>query len=108
MATSPEYTQYILEQLSQIEPIQHKKMFGGVGLFIEEGMFALISSEDVLYFKADDQNRSDYEATGMAQFHSMPYFQLPVDVLESPQELALWMENSMSATKRANKGKKKK
>ncbi len=30
MATTPEYAQYIIEQMTQIQPIHQKKMFGGV------------------------------------------------------------------------------
>lgn len=107
MPTTPEYATYIIDQLTQIQPVSSRKMFGGVGIFVEPGMFALITSEDVLHFKVDDENRADYEAAGMSQFGRMPYYELPGDVLDSPDELATWMEKSIAAAERAAKKKKK-
>ena len=37
MAVSAEYHDYVIEQLSRIHPVSDHKMFGGVGIFIEEG-----------------------------------------------------------------------
>ncbi|MDX1414707.1 MAG: TfoX/Sxy family protein [Candidatus Promineifilaceae bacterium] len=107
MPTSPEYAAYILDQLNQHHPVTSRKMFGGVGIFSEDGMFALITSGDVLHFKVDDENRSQFQEAGMTQFQRMPYYQLPGDVLDSPDELALWMEGSLAAAKRAAMKKKK-
>lgn len=107
MPTTPEYAAYILDQLNQIQPVTSRKMFGGVGIFCAYGMFALITSGDVLHFKVDDENRAAYEAAGMEQFQSMPYYQLPGDVLDSNEDLALWMEGSIAAAERAANKKKK-
>ncbi len=96
MAVSSDYHEYVIDQLNRIHPVRERKMFGGLGIFIEEGMFALITSEDVLHFKVDDSNRADYEAAGMARFGRMPYFEVPADVLESQEELCGWMEKSMA------------
>ena len=40
MAYSEDYLQFCLEQLSDIQEVTHKKMFGGVGFFKEGKMFA--------------------------------------------------------------------
>jgi len=108
MATTPEYREYILDLLNAVQPVSDRKMFGGVGIFIEEGMFALITSDDIFHFKVDDDNRSDYEAAGMPQFGRMPYYQVPAEVLESQEELRMWMEKAMEAARQAAKKKKKK
>ena len=44
-----------------------KAMFGGLGVFCEGTMFALITRQGELYFKADDQNRPAYEQAGLAK-----------------------------------------
>ena len=62
-------------------------MFGGVGIFIDEGMFALITSDDLFHFKVDDSNRAAYETAGMPRFGRMPYYQVPEEVQESEDEL---------------------
>jgi len=104
MAASVEFCEYVLDLLNPIYAVRERKMFGGLGIFIEEGMFALITSEDVLYFKVDESNRVDYEEAGMAQFGNMPYYQVPDEVMESPDQMRLWMEKSMDVARRAAKG----
>jgi DNA transformation protein len=70
-------------------------MFGGVGLYCESRFFALIS-RDVLYFKVDDSNRGHFEARGMRPFRHMSYYEVPVDVLEDPEECAVWARRSIA------------
>jgi DNA transformation protein len=107
MASSPEYVDYIVDLLNPHYPISTRKMFGGVGIFCEYGMCALITSDDVLHFKADDGNRADYQAAGMTQFQTMPYYEVPGDVLDSPDQLGIWLGKSIEAAKAAKKKKKK-
>ena len=111
MATTPEVAAEVCRQIGRFHPIHHRKMFGGVGIFSEESgnMFALISSDDVVYFKVDDTNRAEYEAAGAAQFHRMPYFQIPDDVLNDEKgELRAWVIKSADIAARAPAKKKKK
>ena len=108
MATSPEYREYILDLLNPIHPIRARNMFGGVGIYLDDTMFGLISSEDILYFKSDDVNRDDYIIVDAPQFMNMPYYQLPHDVLEASDELRVWMEKAMDVARRNPKKKKKK
>lgn len=90
-----DYLQFCLEQLSDIQDIMHKKMFGGVGFFKEGKMFAGIMYGK-LCLKVDETNQADFEATGMTKFESkkkgkgMPYFEVPIEVLEDKKELAKW------------------
>ncbi len=109
MATSPEYKEYVLEQLAPIHPVWSRNMFGGVGLYSEEveAIFALITSSDELFFKVDEENRADYEAIGAEQFENMPYFAPPADALEDEDELRTWVEKSVDVARRAPKKKKK-
>ena len=96
MTVSQEYVDYVLEQLEPFGSVQPKRMFGGVGLYHEQVFFALIS-DDTLFFKVDDSNRADYQALGMDAFQpykdkpaSMQYYSVPIEVLEDPDQLALW------------------
>jgi len=107
MASSPEYVDYVVDLLNPHYPITTRKMFGGVGIFCEYGMCALVTSDDVLHFKVDDGNLADYQAAGMSQFHNMPYYELPGDVLDSQDDLGAWLEKSIAAAKAADKKKKK-
>jgi len=46
-------------------PLGTKRMFGGVGICAGE-LFCALVADDVLYLKADDGNRPDFEAQGLA------------------------------------------
>ncbi len=105
MATSEEFLQYVLEQLTGLGPVATRRMFGGIGLYSNERIFGLIFG-DILYFKVNDSNRGDYEARGMSRFRpyadkpmlSMTYYEVPADVLEDAEECALWARKSASVS----------
>lgn len=86
MANSEEFLQEVLGDLKPLGDVTTRPMFGGHGVFLDGRMFALISG-DVLYFKADDENRSDFEAFGMKPYGKMPYFQTPPAAMDDPNRL---------------------
>ncbi|MEM8861321.1 MAG: TfoX/Sxy family protein [Chloroflexota bacterium] len=111
MATTPEFAEQVCGQIGRYHPIRSRKMFGGVGIFSEESgnMFALISSDDVVYMKVDNTNRAEYEQMGAAQFHRMPYFELGGLILvEDDEQLRTLVEMSVGVAARAPAKKKKK
>ena len=109
MAISPEFRDHVLDLLEPLGAVTARAMFGGAGIFMDGRMFALIS-KDVLYFKVDDENRGEYEAAGMEPFGRMPYFQVPIDVMEDPDDICAWARGAYGAAVRADgkKGKKRK
>jgi len=110
MPVSDEYLAYVIDQLDCLGPVQSRRMFGGAGLYYE-GLFFAIVADDVLYFKVDDSNRSDYEAEGMEAFRPFPdkstvmgYYQVPIDVLEGKEALKDWAEKALRVAEcKANK-----
>jgi DNA transformation protein len=107
MAVSASFRTYLLEQLGQIRPVTTRPMFGGMTFFSEGRAFALVA-EETLYFKVDDSNRPDFVAAGMGPFlpfgdpdKPMQYYQLPEEVLEDPDELAVWMTKAIVVAARA-------
>jgi len=112
MAVSVSFRTYLLEQLGQIRPVTTRPMFGGLTFFAEGRAFALVAHE-TLYFKVDDSNRPDFVAAGKGPFlpfgdsdKPMQYYELPEEVLEDPDELAVWMTRAIAVAARA-KGKPK-
>ena len=59
MAVSDEYLSFIIDQLSNFGHIDTKKMFGGIGFFREETMFAMIGN-NAFRLRVDETNRSDF------------------------------------------------
>jgi DNA transformation protein and related proteins len=114
MALSEDYLAYVKDQLSGAGPVSMRKMFGGAGIYLDGVIFGLIA-EDTLYLKVDDENRPDYEAQGMGPFmpfekgsYAMCYYEVPAEVLEDRDELALWAGKSVEVSIRSLAKKKKK
>ena len=63
MTVKNEFVQYVLELLEPLDGVSAKAMFGGFGIYRRGVMVALIADE-MLYLKADDINRPDFEAAG--------------------------------------------
>jgi DNA transformation protein len=108
MPVSEEYLAYVIDQLEYLGPVQSRRMFGGAGLYFE-GLFFAIVADDVLYFKVDESNRSDYENESMEAFRPFPdkdksmvmgYYQVPINVLESKETLKEWAEKALSVAER--------
>ncbi len=107
MRVSDSFKAFVLDQLEELGGVTSKAMFGGVGLYRDGTFFAIIAA-DVLYFKVDETNRSDYERAGSKAFKpyanrsgTMRYWAVPLGVLESGQELASWAGKAEAVAKRA-------
>ncbi len=119
MSVSDDFLSYVLEQLARVGRLRTKRMFGAVGLYGDEHFFAIID-DDVLYLKTDETNSHEYEARRMRKFMpdpskpegTMAYYEVPADVLEDRDELAIWARKSVAvgaastARKAARKRKK--
>lgn len=108
MAVDQSYIDWVMELLEPLGGVTHKAMFGGLGIFADGIMFALISKEPDLYFKVDDSNRDRYEAAGSARFIPMPYYAVPEDVLEDREKLGDWARTSIDVARVAQAKKKAK
>jgi DNA transformation protein len=111
MPVSSQYLEYVLDQLSCIGPVVHKRMFGGIGFYFDGLFFGLID-DDVTYFKVDDQTRAGYLKAGAVGFDpykdgrpSVGYFSLPITVLEDQDELRTWAREAVEAARRKSQSK---
>ena len=112
MAVSAEFLEYVLDQLADWGEVRAKRMFGGAGLYRQGKMFGLIAN-DVAYLKVGELNREDFHQAGSRLFQpfphkptTMPYGELPAEVLEDRDELARWAEKALAvAARESGKGK---
>jgi DNA transformation protein len=103
LKVSESFKAFVLDQLEELGDVAPKAMFGGVGLY-HRGIFFGILARDTLYLKVDDRNRPDYEDAGMKAFKPYPgrqgtmrYYSVPLEVLESPIDLAEWARKAVVA-----------
>lgn len=110
MAVSREFEEYVVDQLACVGRITARRMFGGVGLYLRGTFFALIApASRTLYFRVDDSNRDDYRAAKMRPFTpqmkgrvaTMPYYEVPADVLEDLDQLQEWATKAFRAARRS-------
>jgi DNA transformation protein len=101
------------ELFSVVDGVSIRRMFGGLGVFRERLMFALVA-DDILYMKADGQTAPAYEAEGCGQWSyaaksrvmPMPYWQLPERLYDDPDAFRTWALAAFEAARRTA-GKKK-
>ncbi|MEQ8282540.1 MAG: TfoX/Sxy family protein [Parvibaculum sp.] len=105
MAVSPEYKEFVAEQLEPLGSVRIRNMFGGAGVYLDDLMFGLIAGE-TLFFKVDDRNRADYVAEGSGPFIyeppsgktiAMSYYELPERLYDEPVELIDWARKALDA-----------
>lgn len=102
----------MLDVFADIPGITCKPLFGGFGFYKNGVIFACIA-DGILYFKVDDINRPQYEKMGCQPFvythtntkkvTTMPYSELPETILENPEQLKIWIDESVAASLRSQK-----
>ena len=89
------FKDFVEDQLSPIEGLVFKSMFGGWGVYAGENFFGIVF-KGKLYFKTDEESRKSYKKFGMKPFQPSAkqilknYYEVPVDILENSQDLASW------------------
>ncbi len=114
MPLSPDYRAHALEQLERAAPVTAKTMFGGAGIYLDGLIFGLLDN-DRAFFKADETNAASFDAHEADWFHpygderTMPYREVPVEVMEDPEVLRVWIDAAVAiaAKKKAAKPAKK-
>ncbi|MCK0094793.1 TfoX/Sxy family protein [Yoonia sp. F2084L] len=71
---------------SELGNVTTRKMFGGMCLYLDGDVFALMSSDSQLYLKAQGDIATQLSDEGAAQFHNMPYWSIPDAALDDPGE----------------------
>ena len=110
MAYSKEYKQYIDEQLTLVEDINSKKMFGGVGYFKDGVMFGGIM-DGLFHLKTDESNQAAFIEHGMKpwgmgnKIPKKPYYEVPEAIIADREELKGWVEKAYLVAVKAKKKK---
>ena len=104
MDQSPEFVSYVTELLAPFGDVRARRMFGAYGIFRGDLMFGIVADE-TLYLKADDENRTDFEARGLERFvyykkgkpMYLSYYQAPEEALDNSGDMLAWAEKSYAA-----------
>ena len=106
LTVSAAFKSFVLDQLEELGDVTPRSMFGGVGLY-HRGVFFGILARDTLYLKVGDSNRADYKRARMKAFRPYPnrsgtmkYYAVPLEILESPTDLAVWAGKAIAVASR--------
>ncbi|WP_029031387.1 TfoX/Sxy family protein [Salinarimonas rosea] len=97
----------------ELSPIRTRRMFGGLGVYAGEAMFALVAYGE-LYLKVDDETKPAFEEAGARPFvyeakgarSVMSYWTLPDAAQDDPDEAARWGRLALAAARSAAAAKR--
>jgi DNA transformation protein len=115
MAVSPEYRAYLEDLFQPIEGATFRGMFGGLGVFYDGTMFAIVAYER-LYFKVDAETKLQFAEAGSEPFVyegkgkaiEMSYWTAPDDALDDLELFQAWARLGIETARRAASAKPKK
>ncbi len=101
------FVQHILEMMSEWSEVRARSMFGGWGIYADGTMFALVA-DDVLYLKADDENRAAFVAQSLEPFvyqsngkaTTISYYRAPDEAFDDREVMAHWAQIGLEAAAR--------
>lgn len=97
MALTEEEIAHALELFSDVGPLTTRKMFGGLAIYCDGTIFAIVMSDGLIRLKGAGDMIARFEALGMRKWtyqrpgqkaSSMPYWDLPESALDDPEEAA--------------------
>lgn len=106
MAITDEQIAFVQDLFADVGPITTRKMFGGLGIYSDGTIFALLLSDGSLHLKGADNMPSAYDAEGWSRWtysrkdgakSSMPYWQMPEALQDDPDEAAAWARRALAA-----------
>ena len=111
--------EFVLDQLSELEGIESRPMFGGFGLYLDGDFFGILYKQR-LYFRVSADTIKDYTSRKMKPFapfegrkgKSRRYYEVPLEIVESRDDLVQWARaarqtRSISARKATSKSRTK-
>jgi DNA transformation protein and related proteins len=107
MKTSPNQYAYIIDQLSFVNELRGKKMFGEYGLYSGEKFFGLICRNN-LFIKATDDLKLLIADDGMRAYETATegYWHISDIIIEDKDELKKLITASLNFTPKLKKPKK--
>lgn len=105
MSLSDEEIGHVTELFSGLGDLSVRKMFGGVGLYHHDTIFAVLMSDGTLRLKgagafmdvldAEGCARWTYTREGSDTIRSMPYWTMPDAALDDPDEAVAWARRAL-------------
>ncbi|MBT8327577.1 MAG: TfoX/Sxy family protein [Bacteroidia bacterium] len=89
----------LISKIEGIGGITSKKMFGGHGIFHDAKMFGIIDSKGKCFMKVNDETKPQFEAAGGVQHSRMPYYSVPLAIVNDQETIVTWAKKSIELSK---------
>jgi DNA transformation protein len=108
MVASPDFADFLRDQLAPLGRITMRRMFGKTGVFCDAVMFGMVT-DNVLYLRVDEQNREAFkEAASSPPLNyakggstiDLSFWQAPERLFDEPDELIQWARVALAAARR--------
>jgi DNA transformation protein and related proteins len=108
MVASPDFAEFLREQLAPLGRITMRRMFGKTGVFCNDLMLGMVR-DNTLYFRVDDDNRALFqEAASFPPLNyqkqgdtiELAFWRAPERLLDEREELVTWARAALAAARR--------
>lgn len=107
---------WVEEAMSPVGTVTHRRMMGGATLYLDGTVFAIVTGDGGLWFKADAASDALWDAAGCARFSydrdgrtaTMNYRSAPTDVYDDADAMREWAAHAVAAGERAPRRKPRK
>lgn len=106
MAVSDAQIEAIHDLFAGVGPITTRKMFGGLGIYADGTIFAVVMSDGSVRLKgagqmaktfdAEGWDRWTYSRSGSDKITAMPYWALPDALLDDPDSASGWARRALA------------
>ncbi|WP_299145194.1 TfoX/Sxy family protein [uncultured Tateyamaria sp.] len=95
MAVSDEEIEHVLDLFAGLGPLTTRKMFGGLAIYLDGTIFALLMSDGRTLIKGQGEMQGKFDAMGLERWTyarpgksptAMPYWHLPDSALDDADE----------------------
>lgn len=106
MAVTDEQIAHARDLFAPLGAVSTRKMFGGLGLYFEGTIFAILMSDGTLKLKGAGAMADAFDTEGWNRWtytrkdgaaSSMPYWDLPEDLLDDPDAACDWARRALAA-----------
>ena len=111
MVASPEYADFLSEQLAPLGRITTRRMFGKTGVFCDGAMLGMVTA-NTLYLRVDDDNRATFEEARSSPplnyakkgtLIELSFWRVPDRLFDDPDEFMKWARAALAAARRIAK-----
>src|SRR5690242_4119781 len=108
MVASPDFAEFLCEQLAPLGRITMRRMFGKTGVFCGGVMLGMVT-DNTLYVRVDDKNRATFkEAEAYPPLNyakkgetiDLAFWRVPDRLMDEPDELIVWARAAFGAARR--------